>query len=160
MRRRTTEYGLQLREKQKVKRIYGVLERQFRRYFEKASRQKGVTGENLLRLLELRLDTVIQRAGFTSSRNAARQLIGHRHFTVNGRIVNIPSYSLKVGDVVAARDSIKDVVKTNLERRGGDSVPWLQVSPEQLSVTLLEAPTRESIAIPIQEQLIVELYSK
>jgi len=160
MRRRTTEYGLQLREKQKVKRIYGVLEKQFRRYFDRASRQKGVTGENLLRLLELRLDSIVQRAGFAASRNEARQQICHRHFTVNGRIVNIPSYSVRVGDVVAARDSIKDAVKTSLERRGGDSVPWLQVSPEQLSVTLLEAPTRESIAIPIQEQLIVELYSK
>lgn len=160
MRRRTTEYGLQLREKQKVKRIYGVLERQFRRYFERASRQKGVTGENLLRLLELRLDSVVQRAGFASSRHAARQMISHRHFTVNGRIVNIPSYSVRVGDVIAARDSIKDVAKANIERRGGEPAPWLQVSPEQLSVTLIEEPSRESIAIPIQEQLIVELYSK
>ena len=160
MRRRPTEYGLQLREKQKVKRIYGVLERPFRRYFEKASRQKGVTGENLLRLLELRLDNVVHRAGMAPSRDAARQLITHRHFTVNGRIVNVPSYSLRIGDVVAARDSIKEVVKANLDRRGGDSVAWLQVSPEQLSVTLLEVPSRESIPIPIQEQLIVELYSK
>ncbi|HEC83129.1 MAG TPA: 30S ribosomal protein S4, partial [Firmicutes bacterium] len=100
MRRRTTEYGMQLREKQKVKRIYGVLERQFRRYFEMASRQKGVTGENLLRLLELRLDNVVYRAGFAPSRDAARQLVSHRHFTVNGRIVNVPSYSVKVGDVI------------------------------------------------------------
>jgi small subunit ribosomal protein S4 len=160
MRRRATEYGTQLREKQKVKRIYGVLEKPFRRYFEKASRQKGVTGENLLRLLELRLDNVVHRAGMAPSRSAARQLIAHRHFTVNGRTVNIPSYSLKVNDVIAARDSIKEVVKANFDRRGGDSVPWLQVSPEQLSVTLLEVPSRESIPIPIQEQLIVELYSK
>jgi small subunit ribosomal protein S4 len=160
MRRRSTEYGLQLREKQKVKRIYGVLEKQFRRYFEKASRQKGVTGENLLRLLEVRLDNIVHRAGFASSRNSARQLIGHRHFTVNGRIVSVPSYSARVGDVIAARDSIKDVAKESLERRGADAVTWLQVSPEQLSVTLLELPSRESIAIPIQEQLIVELYSK
>ena len=160
MRRRATEYGTQLREKQKVKRIYGVLEKPFRRYFERASRQKGVTGENLLRLLELRLDNVVHRAGMAPSRSAARQLITHRHFTVNGRIVNIPSYSLKVNDVIAARDSIKEVVKANLGRRGGDSIPWLQVSPEQLSVTLLEVPSRESIPIPIQEQLIVELYSK
>jgi small subunit ribosomal protein S4 len=160
MRRRATEYGLQLREKQKVKRIYGVLERPFRRYFEKASRQKGVTGENLLRLLELRLDNVLYRSGMAPSRDSARQLISHRHFTVNGRTVNIPSYSLKVGDVVAARGSIKEVVKANLGRRGGDSLEWLQVSPDQLSVTLLEVPSRESIPIPIQEQLIVELYSK
>jgi len=160
MRRRTTEYGMQLREKQKVKRIYGVLERQFRRYFEMASRQKGVTGENLLRLLELRLDNVVYRAGFAPSRDAARQLVSHRHFTVNGRIVNVPSYSVKVGDVIAARDSIKEVVKANLERYGTDTVGWLQVSPEQLSVTVVDLPSRESIGIPIQEQLIVELYSK
>jgi len=160
MRRRTTEYGMQLREKQKVKRIYGVLERQFRRYFEMASRQKGVTGENLLRLLELRLDNVVYRAGFAPSRDAARQLVSHRHFTVNGRIVNVPSYSIKVGDVIAARDSIKEVVKANLERYGTDTVGWLQVSPEQLSVTVVDLPSRESIGIPIQEQLIVELYSK
>lgn len=158
--RRPTEYGLQLREKQKVKRIYGVLEKPFRRYFDKASRQKGVTGENLLRLLELRLDNVVHRAGMAPSRDAARQLITHRHFTVNGRIVNVPSYSLRTGDVIAARDSIKDVVKANLDRRGGDAVSWLQVSPDQLSVTLAEVPSRESIPIPIQEQLIVELYSK
>jgi small subunit ribosomal protein S4 len=157
---RRTEYGLQLREKQKVKRIYGVLEKQFRRYFQKASRQKGVTGENLLRLLELRLDSIVYRAGFAPSRGAARQLITHRQFTVNGRIVNIPSYSVRVGDVMAARDSIKEIAKTNLERRGADSVGWLQVSPEKLSVTLVEVPSRESIPIPIKEQLIVELYSK
>jgi small subunit ribosomal protein S4 len=160
MRRRTTEYGLQLREKQKVKRIYGVLERQFRRYFDKASRQKGVTGENLLRLLEKRLDNIVHRAGFAPSRYAARQMVTHRHFTVNGRIVNVPSYSVKIGDVIETRDSIKEAVKANLERRGGEAVPWLQVSPERLSVTLLEVPSRESIPIPIEEQLIVELYSK
>jgi small subunit ribosomal protein S4 len=160
MRRRATEYGLQLREKQKVKRIYGVLEKQFRKYFDRASRQKGVTGENLLRLLEVRLDNVVHRAGMAPSRSAARQLVTHRHFTVNGRLVNVPSYSLEVGDVVAARDSIKDVVKSNLEKRGGDSLPWLQVAPEQLSVTLVDVPSRENIPIPIQEQLIVELYSK
>lgn len=160
MRRRTTEYGMQLREKQKVKRIYGVLERQFRRYFEIASRQKGVTGENLLRLLELRLDNVVYRAGLAASRDAARQLVSHRHFTVNGRIVNVPSYSVKVGDVVAAREDIRDVVKANVERYGTDSVSWLQVSPEQLSVTVVDLPSRETIGIPIQEQLIVELYSK
>jgi small subunit ribosomal protein S4 len=160
IRRRVTEYGLQLREKQKVKRIYGVLERQFRRYFERASRQKGVTGENLLRLLELRLDSIVTRAGFAPSRNMARQMITHRHFTVNGRIVNIPSYSVKVGDVIASRESIKEVVKANIDRHGTDTAPWLQVAPEQLSVTLVELPNRENITIPIQEQLIVELYSK
>jgi small subunit ribosomal protein S4 len=160
LRRRRTEYGLQLREKQKVKRLYSVLERPFRRYFEKASRQKGVTGENLLRLLELRLDTIVHRAGLAPSRDTARQLISHRHFKVNGRIVNIASYSVRIGDVIEARDSIKEIVRANLERRGVDSVPWLQISPEQLSVTLLEVPSRESIPVPIKEQLIVELYSK
>jgi small subunit ribosomal protein S4 len=160
MRRRPTEYGLQLREKQKVKRIYGVLEKQFRKYFDKANRQKGVTGENLLRLLEIRLDNVVYRSGLATSRSGARQMVGHRHFTVNGKIVNIPSYSLKVGDTVTARDTIKEVVKANLDRRGGDAVPWIGVSPERLSATLVDMPSRESIPIPIQEQLVVELYSK
>jgi small subunit ribosomal protein S4 len=152
MRRRPTEYGLQLREKQKVKRIYGV--------FEKASRQKGVTGENLLRLLEMRLDNFVYRSGLAPSRTAARQMVTHRHLNVNGRVVNIPSYSLRVGDEVAARDSIKEVAKANIEKRGGDTVPWIVVSPEQLSAKLVDMPSRESIPVPIQEQLIVELYSK
>ena len=160
MRRRPTEYGLQLREKQKVKRIYGVLERQFRKYFDKASRQKGVTGENLLRLLETRLDNFVYRAGLAPSRNAARQMVTHRHFNVNGRVVNVPSYSLRVGDAVTARDSIKDVAKSNIEKRGVDAVEWIEVSAERLSATLVDMPSRESIPIPIQEQLIVELYSK
>jgi small subunit ribosomal protein S4 len=159
-RRRITEYGLQLREKQKVKRIYGVLEKQFRRYFDRANRQKGVTGENLLRLLEMRLDNVVYRGGFAASRNAARQFITHRHFRVNGRTVSIPSYSLRVGDTVEVRDSLKEVAKSTLERRGAESISWLSVSPDKLSVAVLEAPSRESIPIPIQEQLIVELYSK
>jgi small subunit ribosomal protein S4 len=157
---RRTEYGVQLREKQKVKRIYGVLEAQFRNYFEKASRQKGVTGENLLRLLELRLDNIVYRTGFAPSRDAARQMIGHGHYAVNGRAVDRPSFSVKVNDVIEPRDSIREIAKANLERRGADSVPWLKISPEKPSVTLLEVPTRESIPIPIQEQLIVELYSK
>lgn len=160
MRVRRTEYGLQLREKLKVKRVYGVYEKQFRRYFDKASRQHGVTGENLLKLLELRLDNVAYRAGFAPSRNNARQLVNHRHFTVNGRIVNIASYSMKVGDVIQAREEISGVVKSALERIGTDSVPWLQVDGNKLSATVLELPTREGIPIPVQEQLIVELYSK
>ncbi|HVP56926.1 MAG TPA: 30S ribosomal protein S4 [bacterium] len=159
-RMRRTEYGVQLREKQKVKRIYGVLEAQFRKYFEKASRQKGVTGENLLRLLELRLDNIVYRTGFAPSRDAARQMIGHGHYAVNGRPVDRPSFSVKVNDVIEPRDSIREIAKAYLERRGAESVPWLKVSPEKPSVTLLEVPTRESIPIPIQEQLIVELYSK
>jgi small subunit ribosomal protein S4 len=157
---RRTEYGVQLREKQKVKRIYGVLEAQFRNYFEKASRQKGVTGENLLRLLELRLDNIVYRTGFALSRDAARQMIGHGHYAVNGRTVDRPSFSVRANDVIEPRDSIREIAKANLERRGAESVPWLKVSPEKPSVTLLEVPTRESIPIPIQEQLIVELYSK
>lgn len=160
MRIRRTEYGLQLREKQKVKRVYGVFEKQFRNYFHKASRQHGVTGENLLRLLELRLDNVAYRAGFAPSRNNARQLVNHRHFTVNGRVVGIPSYSVKVGDVIQARERISGVVKANLERIGTDAVPWLQVDANKLAATVLEVPSREGIPIPVQEQLIVELYSK
>ena len=160
MRVRRTEYGLQLREKQKVKRVYGVFEKQFRKYFDKASRQHGVTGENLLRLLELRLDNVAYRAGFAPSRNNARQLVNHRHFTVNGRIVNIASYSMKVGDVIQAREKISGIVKSNLERIGTDSVPWLQIDANKLTATVMEMPTREGIPIPVQEQLIVELYSK
>jgi small subunit ribosomal protein S4 len=160
MRVRRTEYGLQLREKQKVKRVYGVFERQFRKYFDKASRQHGVTGENLLKLLELRLDNVVYRAGFAPSRNNARQLVNHRHFTVNGRPVNIASYSAKVGDVIQAREQISGVVKANLERIGTDSVPWLQIDGNRLTATVLEIPAREGIPIPVQEQLIVELYSK
>lgn len=160
MRVRRTEYGLQLREKQKVKRVYGVFEKQFRNYFAKAARQHGVTGENLLKLLELRLDNVAYRAGFAPSRNNARQLVNHRHFTVNGRIVNIASYSMKVGDVIQAREEISGVVKSSIERIGTDSVPWLQVDGNKLTATVLEMPTREGIPIPVQEQLIVELYSK
>ncbi len=160
MRIRRTEYGLQLREKQKVKRVYGVFEKQFRKYFDRASRQHGVTGENLLRILELRLDNVAYRAGFAPSRNNARQLVNHRHLTVNGRVVNIASYSMKVGDVIQAGEKISGVVKANLERIGTDSVPWLQVDGNKLTATVLEVPTREGIPIPVQEQLIVELYSK
>lgn len=159
-RRRVTEYGLQLREKQKVKRVYGVLEKQFRRYFRLAARQKGMTGENLLRILESRLDNVVYRAGFATSRGQARQLVSHRHFTVNGRIVDVPSYLVKVGDVVAPRDSIREIVKANLERHGFATVPWLQISPSEVSVAVVDLPSREHIEIPVEEQLIVELYSK
>jgi small subunit ribosomal protein S4 len=160
MRIRRTEYGVQLREKQKVKRIYGVLEAQFRKYFERASRQKGVTGENLLRILELRLDNILYRAGLAQSRDAARQMIGHGHINVNGRKVDRPSFALKVNDVIEPRQSMREAAKANLERRGADTVPWLRVAMDSQSVTLVEVPSRESIPIPIQEQLIVELYSK
>ena len=160
MRIRRTEYGVQLREKQKVKRIYGVLEAQFRKYFDQASRQKGVTGENLLRLLELRLDNIVYRSGFAPSRYAARQFIGHGHFMVNGRKVDRASFCVKINDIVEPRESMKEIAKASLERRGAETVPWLRVAPDSLSVTLVEVPSRESIPIPIQEQLIVELYSK
>jgi len=160
MRIRRTEYGVQLREKQKVKRIYGVLEAQFRKYFDQASRQKGVTGENLLRLLELRLDNIVYRSGFAPSRSAARQFINHGHFMVNRRKVDRASFSVRINDVVEPRESLKEIAKAYLDRRGAETVPWLRVAPDSLSVTLVEVPSRESIPIPIQEQLIVELYSK
>ena len=160
MRIRRTEYGVQLREKQKVKRIYGVLEAQFRKYFDQASRQKGVTGENLLRILELRLDNIVYRSGFAPSRDAARQFIGHGHFMVNRRKVDRASFNVRINDVIEPRESMKEIAKANLERRGAETVPWLKIAPDSLSATLVEVPSRESIPIPIQEQLIVELYSK
>jgi small subunit ribosomal protein S4 len=156
-------YGIQLREKQKVKRIYGVLEDQFRGYFEQAERTRGVTGVILLQLLERRLDNVAYRAGFATSRPAARQLVRHGHFTVNGRKVDIPSFSVKPGDVVAVRPtSLKaPAILHALEEVKGRGVPeWLQYNAEGLSARIGSVPTREQINLPVQEQLIVELYSK
>jgi small subunit ribosomal protein S4 len=156
-------YGVQLREKQKVKRIYGVLEDQFRRYFESAERQRGITGETLLQLLERRLDNVAYRLGFATSRPAARQLVRHGHFTVNGRKVNIPSFSVKPGDMVAVRASSQKVpaVVHALEEVKGRGVPeWLSFDPNAFSAKISSIPTREQINLPVQEQLIVELYSK
>jgi len=158
-----TNYGQQLREKQKARRIYGVLERQFRHFFGKASESKGVTGEVLLQMLECRLDNVIYRLGFALSHHQARQLVRHGHFTVNGRKVDIPSYQVKAGDEVAVRERSRKmpVVVNSLEQRKGSWVPeWLQVSAEQMSGKVLNIPTRGSIQVPINEQLIVELYSK
>jgi small subunit ribosomal protein S4 len=158
-----TNYGLQLREKQKARRIYGVLERQFRHYFKKASEAKGVTGEVLLQMLERRLDNVVYRFGFALSHHAARQLVRHGHFTVNGRKVDIPSYQLKAGDEVAVRDRSKKLaaVLTSVEQRKGQWVPeWLNIDTEKLTGRVLNIPTRQSIMVPINEQLIVELYSK
>lgn len=152
-----------MREKQKVKRIYGVLESQFRNYYQKATRQKGITGENLLQVLESRLDNVIFRLGFAASRNAARQLILHRHFTVNGRPVNVPSYLLKPGDLVAVREkSRKLVVIHDAMRRLKDEaiMPWLRVDKAKMEGQFMEKPSRQDIPIQIQENLIVELYSK
>jgi small subunit ribosomal protein S4 len=156
-------YGIQLREKQKVKRIYGVLEDQFRGYFEQAERTRGVTGVTLLQLLERRLDNVAYRAGFATSRPAARQLVRHGHFTVNGRKVDIPSFSVKPGDVVAVRQSSKQApaIVHALEEVKGRGVPeWLQYDPAALTAKIGSIPTREQINLPVQEQLIVELYSK
>jgi len=155
-------YGVQLREKQKVKRTYGVLENQFRRYFEAADRQKGVTGELLLQMLERRLDNVVYRLGFATSRPQARQLVRHGHFTVNGKKVDIPSYSLKSGDTVVVRESSRQnptILHAQEEVKGRGVPEW--ISPEgELGGKVVSMPTREQINLPVQEQLIVELYSK
>jgi small subunit ribosomal protein S4 len=156
-------YGVQLREKQKVKRIYGVLEDQFRRYFEQAERTRGITGETLLQLLERRLDSVAYRLGFATSRAQARQLVRHGHFDVNGRKVDIPSYSVKPGDVVGVRQRSRKnpVILHALEEVKGRGVPeWLSFDAEGMSAKVGSVPTREQINLPVQEQLIVELYSK
>ena len=158
-----TNYGQQLREKQKARQIYGLLERQFRHYFSKASEAKGVTGEVLLQMLERRLDNVLYRLNFTLSRSQGRQIVRHGHVTVNGRTVDIPSFLVKPGDVVAIREKSRKlaVVLTTLEARKGQSAPaWLDVDADKLSARVMSVPTRDSIPIPINEQLIVELYSK
>jgi small subunit ribosomal protein S4 len=158
-----TNYGLQLREKQKARRIYGLLERQFRHTFTKASEAKGVTGEVLLQMLERRLDNVVFRLGLAASRSAARQLVRHRHFAVNGRSVDIPSFQVRPGDEVQVREKSRQltVVKHSLDSRKGQGVPdWLELHSERLAGRVLHVPTRASIGVPINEQLIVELYSK
>ena len=161
--RKQSDYAIQLREKQKVKSMYGMLEGQFRQYFHKADRQKGVTGENLLIMLERRLDNAVFRMGFASSRNQARQLVRHKHILVNGRKVNIPSYQVSVGDEV----SIKEKSRANglinesleaVERRGVPS--WIELDKTAFKSTIKAMPNREELTMPIQEQLIVELYSK
>ncbi|MGB9802936.1 MAG: 30S ribosomal protein S4 [Desulfofundulus sp.] len=162
-RRKISEYGLQLREKQKARRIYGVLETQFRNYFERAERQPGITGENLLRLLERRLDNVVYRLGLASSRMEARQLVRHGHFTVNGRKVNIPSYLVRVGDVIAVREKSKDSprIKELMERAADRTPPpWLEYDENQAQGRVVALPTRDQIDTPVQEHLIVELYSR
>jgi small subunit ribosomal protein S4 len=162
-RKKDTEYGLQLREKQKVKRIYGVLEKQFRRYFSIAASAKGVTGETLLQLLEQRLDNTVFRLGFAESRRQARQVVRHGMILVNGKKVDIPSYSLKAGVKVAVSDQFKENpgVKRSLEMLQKRGVPaWLEVDTTALSGTFKKIPTKDEIALPVQEQLIVELYSK
>lgn len=162
-RQKLSEYGIQLREKQKTKRIYGVQERQFRNYFEKAERQKGITGENLLVLLERRLDNVVYRLGFASSRKEARQLVSHGHFTVNGKKANIPSMLVKVGDVIQVKEKSKESPKFQelKEQAAYKTVPeWLSVDVENMSGTVLAYPTRDQIDTPVKEHLIVELYSR
>ena len=158
-----TNYGVQLREKQKARRMYGILERQFRNYFEKAAEAKGVTGEVLLQMLERRLDNVVYRLGFAVNRSQARQLVRHGHFVVNGRKVDIPSFLVRPGDEVAVREKSRKltVIASSLESRKGQSAPeWLEMSPERLGGRVLSVPTRASIPTPVNEQLIVELYSK
>src|SRR5215217_7533933 len=160
-RQKQSEYRLQLREKQKARRYYGVLERQFANYYEKASRQAGVTGENLLRLLEARLDNVLVRLGFAASRRQARQLILHGHWTINGRRVNVPSYQVRADDVIAIRpnSSAADVVRSATELTAAVP-PWLQADHDSLTAKVLRLPDRGEITTPVAEQLIVELYSK
>ncbi|MEZ5063379.1 MAG: 30S ribosomal protein S4 [bacterium] len=162
-RRKVSDYGLQLREKQKARRTYGVLERQFRGYYQKAAGQKGVTGENLLRLLELRLDNVVYRLGLASSRSQARQLVLHRHFSVNGRTVTIPSFQCKPGDKISVRDGSRKLtaVEAALEARDPNAlVSWLSLDKTAMSGSVLSSPSRQEIPVPLNEQLIVELYSK
>ncbi len=162
-RKKVSEYGIQLREKQKVRRIYGVAENQFRIYFEKAERKQGVTGENLLRLLELRLDNVVYRLGMASSRIDARQLVRHGHFTVDGKKVNIPSYQVKPGQVVTVKESsrkspkFEEIAAAIVHR---NAPQWLEVDKENLVGKVIALPGREDIDLPINEQLIVELYSR
>lgn len=162
-RAKLSEYGTQLREKQKTKSYYGVGEKQFRGYFEMASNKKGVTGENLLQILESRLDNVVYRLGFGASRAQARQLVNHGQFEVNGRKVNIPSYLVKAGDVIAIRENKKDngAIKANLETNSARPIPaWLELNNETLSGKVVRLASREDVDIPVEEHLIVELYSK
>jgi small subunit ribosomal protein S4 len=158
---RQSEYLLQLREKQRARRFYGVLEAQFRRYYEKASRQPGITGENLLRMLEMRLDNVVTRLGFAASRRQARQLVRHGHFVVNGRRVDIPSYQVRPDDVITVKGGSKaePVIRTATEMVASVA-PWLQADYDALNGKILKAPDRAEIDTPVREQLIVELYSK
>ena len=161
--KKVSEYGLQLREKQKAKFIYGVLEKPFRNYYEKADRMKGMTGENLMIMLESRLDSVVFRMGFARTRREARQVVDHKHVLVNGKVINIPSYLIKAGDVIEIKESAKSMqrYKDILEVTGGRLVPeWMDVDIENLKGTIKNLPTREMIDVPVNEMLIVELYSK
>ena len=161
--RKMSEYGLQLREKQKAKFIYGVLEKPFRNYYEKADKMKGMTGENLMTMLESRLDNVVFRMGFARTRREARQVVGHKHIFVNGRCINLPSYRVKAGDVVEVKESSKSIqrFKDIMEVTAGRLTPeWVVVDKEALKGTVSALPRREQIDVPVDEMLIVELYSK
>ena len=161
-RSKISEYGVQLREKQKIKRSYGLLETQFRNYFEKANKQKGITGENLVKILECRLDNVVYRLGFASSRKQARQLIRHRHLMVNETIVDIPSFMLTAGDIIKIRERSKkmDAIHGSLKRVKDSTYPWLQTDKASLTGTFLQVPERADVPLNANEQLVVELYSK
>ncbi len=161
-RRKQSEYGIQLKEKQKAKYTYGILERQFSNLFEKAQRSKGITGEVLLQLLESRLDNVVYRMGIAPTRSGARQLVSHRHITVNGKVVNIPSYTLRPGDLIGVREKSKslEAISESLDGSHRSSSPWLEWDSAQMTGKFLNRPEREEIPENIKEQLIVELYSK
>ena len=162
-RTKLSEYGIQLREKQKVKRIYGVLESQFRNYYDHATRRKGVSGENLLKLLESRFDNVIYRLGFAPSRNSARQLILHRHFKVNGGVVNIPSYLMRPNDVIEVREKSRKLgaIHESMKRIKDDTMlPWLNLDKAKMQGVYTDVPSRQDIPVNVQENLIIELYSK
>ncbi len=161
--RKLSDYGSQLREKQKIKRYYGLLESQFRETFEKASRKKGITSENLLKMLESRMDNIVFRLGFASSRSMARQLVRHRHFMVNNKLVDIPSFQLKPGDVIQVRRKSRklDVIHSSMRRiKEGKQLPWLSLDKANLKGTFLEVPSRADIPVTFNESLVVELYSK
>ncbi|MBD3256850.1 30S ribosomal protein S4, partial [candidate division GN15 bacterium] len=162
MRRKVSAYGLQLREKQKVRRSYGILEKQFRNYFKKADQKTGITGENLIQFLETRLDNMVYRLGFAPSRKSARQLVRHRHILVDGRIVDIPSYLLRPGQVIKVKEKSKnmELIHDSLKLGRGEEHAWLRVNKAALEGELLEIPKRGEIPLTANEQLIVELYSK
>ena len=162
-RRKLSNYGVQLREKQRIKYLYGILEKQFRNYFKKANNKSGATGDNLLISLESRLDNTVYRLGLANTRSAARQLVSHKHFLVNNKIVNIPSYSLSDGDVIEVRSKSKknDIFLNSMRRIKSDNpMPWLTLDKSKLSGTFDKVPTRDEISEPLNEQLVVELYSK
>ena len=161
-RSKVSEYGVQLREKQKIKRSYGLLETQFKNYFEKANKQKGITGENLVKLLERRFDNIVYRIGFAGSRKQARQMIRHRHFSINDQLVDIPSYILSAGDVIKVRDKSKklDAIHDSLKRVKVSTYSWLTVDKANLAGTFVQVPERQEVPLNANEQLVVELYSK